>query len=158
VRAVGYPPCKDEDRDSFSCIKYGFDTDTSAVIDLGSFEYKPVPRVHPTSVDNLIEGNEIDGNYPRRSTQTFAVGSGALILDGDVGPNEEKIGEEKEEGDNNDMFGGGSCSATKPSCGAVYDSNESVELPPVAAVSIIIDENWGHEDYTCIYRVRIHGV
>ena len=40
MKAVGYPPCKQEDRDSIDCIKYGFDT--SEVVDLGSFEYKPL--------------------------------------------------------------------------------------------------------------------
>jgi hypothetical protein len=27
----------------------------------------------------------------------------------------------------------------------------------VKAVSFIVEENWGNADYTCLYRVRVHG-
>ncbi len=163
MRAVGYPPCKDEDEDSFDCIKYGFDT--SEHVELASFEYTPVPpplNVNSASFGDLSEDGMVgDENYPTRSTQTFAVGSGSLIANnGKEAAEEEEGGEKATGGEENDMFGG-SCSAAKPSCGAEvlddYDLSQSVEVPPVAAVSIIVDENWGHKYFTCIYRVRIHG-
>merc|ERR1712038_379025 len=149
VRAVGYPPCKDEDMESFDCIKYGFDTDASALIDLVSFEYKRVPRAES---DALGSDTDIGEKYPTRSTQTFAVGSGALIFNDDVGSKEENFNDEEDGENSENMFGGGSCSATKPSCGANYEASGPTEMPAVAAVSIVIDKNWGHEDYTCLYR------
>lgn len=51
---------------------------------------------------------------------------------------------------------------TIPSCGG--DGNTESTPPSVessrqtvAAVSFIIEENWGNDDYTCLYRVRVHG-
>jgi Sad1 / UNC-like C-terminal len=44
----------------------------------------------------------------------------------------------------------GACSAVKPSCGG---GGSEV----VAAVAVEVEENWGNEDYTCLYRFRVHG-
>ncbi|KAL7478565.1 hypothetical protein ACHAW6_004324 [Cyclotella cf. meneghiniana] len=52
-----------------------------------------------------------------------------------------------------------------PSCG-VDDSDSSASSLPspnkdtrhiIAAVSFIIVENWGNEEYTCLYRLQVHG-
>ena len=50
-----------------------------------------------------------------------------------------------------------------PSCGGEDTSSQSTnrsskqEPIVVKAVSFIIEENWGNADYTCLYRVRVHG-
>jgi Sad1 / UNC-like C-terminal len=53
----------------------------------------------------------------------------------------------------------GTCSPTKPSCGGVetFQNNEVQTSSSISAIQIEILSNWGREDYTCIYRVRIHG-
>lgn len=47
----------------------------------------------------------------------------------------------------------GSCSAVEAahSCGGGEGS------AVIAAVSVEIVENWGNKDYTCLYRIRVHG-
>ena len=60
--------------------------------------------------------------------------------------------------------GGGECKPNYddmeaiPSCGddSAPDSSSS-ERHVVAAVSFIIEENWGSPHYTCLYRVQVHG-
>jgi hypothetical protein len=44
----------------------------------------------------------------------------------------------------------GSCSVEAASCSAP-------PRIPVAGLVIKVFENWGNEDFTCLYRVRIHG-
>ena len=57
----------------------------------------------------------------------------------------------------------GSCAPPKepddvPSCGGdTSSSSDESERQVVSAVSFIIEENWGNNDYTCLYRVRVHG-
>ena len=29
---------------------------------------------------------------------------------------------------------------------------------PVSAVELRVSSNWGHPEYTCLYRFRVHGV
>ena len=63
--------------------------------------------------------------------------------------------------------GAGQCSFpsddddAEPSCGggdlSSSSSSSHVERHMVEAVSFIIEENWGNADYTCLYRVRVHG-
>jgi Sad1 / UNC-like C-terminal len=50
-------------------------------------------------------------------------------------------------------------SADAASCSAVTEScSGDVRAPLIAsAVSVEVAENWGNEEYTCLYRVRIHG-
>jgi SUN domain-containing protein 1/2 len=46
------------------------------------------------------------------------------------------------------------CAATSDSCSAppsVYGSEA------IAAIQVQIMDNWGNSDYTCLYRVRVHG-
>ena len=45
-----------------------------------------------------------------------------------------------------------SCSVTAESCQAPGKKNV-----PVAAVRLEITSNWGNEEYTCLYRFRVHG-
>lgn len=52
-----------------------------------------------------------------------------------------------EEFDDDSFESEGGCSATKPTCDA---STEMV------AISIIIEENWGNPDYTCLYRLMVN--
>ena len=50
---------------------------------------------------------------------------------------------------------------SEPSCGGDSDSDASSSSSKkrqiVEAVSFIIEENWGNSEYTCLYRVRVHG-
>lgn len=47
-----------------------------------------------------------------------------------------------------------SCSADKP--GTCIEGGGGISTV-VAAVGVGIVENWGNKDYTCLYRIRIHG-
>ena len=147
VRVIGYPPCADEDADALECIKLGFDP--LKPFDLGSFEYKPVP-----TIDDMYD-EFVDEPNPRRSTQTFVL-KPKLMKD-------DETSTEEESADDEDMFTGGSCTATKPSCGSDTglenndDDQTIVNAPVVASISFVIDENWGNDDFTCIYRIRVHG-
>ena len=42
-----------------------------------------------------------------------------------------------------------------PSCGDSEDN--TVENRPVQAITFVVDENSGHEDYTCLYRLQVFG-
>ena len=65
--------------------------------------------------------------------------------------------------------GGGECTASYddmeavPSCGddgsdpASSSTSSGDKRHTVAAVSFIIEDNWGNPDYTCLYRVQVHG-
>ena len=30
-------------------------------------------------------------------------------------------------------------------------------MQPLSMVEMRVHSNWGHKDYTCLYRVRVHG-
>ncbi|KAL3771284.1 hypothetical protein ACHAWO_005941 [Cyclotella atomus] len=63
--------------------------------------------------------------------------------------------------------GGGECKpnyedmTAVPDCGSDSQDNNipltKGERNIVAAVSFIIEENWGNPEYTCLYRVQVHG-
>lgn len=136
---IGYPLCDDDNKDTLDCIKLGFDKNRP--VDLGSFEYKQ----HKSSFgDNSVtESDSEDTNEHIRSTQTF-------ILQYQSDKNEDEMAE-------------GSCSETKPTCSSEDGDNHDViqndqyKSPIVAAVSFVVDDNWGNDAFTCIYRVRVHG-
>lgn len=44
-----------------------------------------------------------------------------------------------------------------PSKGGGGDDNGVDERHVVEAVSFVVEENWGNAEYTCLYRVRVHG-
>jgi Sad1 / UNC-like C-terminal len=53
---------------------------------------------------------------------------------------------------------GGSCSAPPESATEAGAASCVADIPKgSAAVELKIHNNWGNDDYTCIYRVRIHG-
>jgi hypothetical protein len=58
--------------------------------------------------------------------------------------------------------GAGSCSEEAPSCtvepeplGKLHVASPQDEA--VAGITVAILDNWGMEDYTCLYRFRVHG-
>mmetsp|Transcript_8049 Transcript_8049/g.12118 ORF Transcript_8049/g.12118 Transcript_8049/m.12118 type:complete len:209 (+) Transcript_8049:1-627(+) len=85
--------------------------------------------------------------------------------------------EEEEEDEMESMPAAGQCAPPKdedslPSCGddvaasAKVSSSSSSSLNKargirrrhvVEAVSFIVEENWGNSEFTCLYRVRVHG-
>ena len=97
---------------------------------------------HPThynsfeyKIDASLLGEEevSDGSIQVSSSQTFQLTPAAFMSEDD------------EEEDN---IGG--CSAVKPTCDGGPPSK-------IQAVTLVIDDNWGHPDYTSIYRIRING-
>lgn len=55
-----------------------------------------------------------------------------------------------------------SCSEEAPSCEAEPDPIGNIHVAPpkesyAAAVTVAIEDNWGKDEYTCLYRIRIHG-
>lgn len=48
-----------------------------------------------------------------------------------------------------DELGDRECAISSGSC--------ATNLTPVSAIRVDIESNWGNEDYTCIYRFRVHG-
>jgi SUN domain-containing protein 1/2 len=55
-----------------------------------------------------------------------------------------------------------SCAQEAPSCEANPDPLGSMYVSPqkdsfAAAITVAIENNWGKNDYTCLYRFRIHG-
>lgn len=60
---------------------------------------------------------------------------------------------EQEDDENSDTeVAQGSCSATAATCGAPGSDTSTIR-----AITVSISNNWGWEDYTCLYRVRVHG-
>jgi Sad1 / UNC-like C-terminal len=47
-----------------------------------------------------------------------------------------------------------SCAVNSASCSALPFPPGSITI---AAVKMMVADNWGHPDYTCLYRVRVHG-
>jgi SUN domain-containing protein 1/2 len=55
-----------------------------------------------------------------------------------------------------------SCSEEMPSCEAEPDPIGKMHVAPpqnehAAAITVAIEDNWGKDDYTCLYRFRVHG-
>ena len=55
-----------------------------------------------------------------------------------------------------------SCSEEAPSCEAEPDPIGKMHVSPAkdsfaAAITVAIEDNWGKNDYTCLYRFRVHG-
>lgn len=60
----------------------------------------------------------------------------------------------------------GSCSENTGTCGSLDDPDGHISYSPpvdssvdeaVSAIRLEITDNWGNEDFTCVYRFRIHG-
>ncbi|KAL7492623.1 hypothetical protein ACHAWT_003292 [Skeletonema menzelii] len=172
VRVIGFPPCHDNDgshaeADDEECDKLGFDI--SQPIELGSFEYHPVTgsgNGDDYGRGDVDETSTSKSDRRRRSVQTFAVKGGKVRDsgteenggDGDIPSiNEPELEVEDYE------IPAGSCVPPKepddvPSCGGdTTSSSHQSERQVVSAVSFIIEENWGNNEYTCLYRVRVHG-
>ena len=173
-RVVGFPPCDLDDynhghdnmidvEEKSGCVKLGFDINRP--IDLGSFEYYPV-RVSGREDDyggGAGSNEKSKSDRRRRSIQTFAVKGGKVK---ELGEKEEKSDNRStnliaEELEGEEEIPAGSCAPPKeldeiPSCGEAHSSAQS-ERQLVSAVSFIIEENWGNNEYTCLYRVRVHG-
>ena len=82
------------------------------------------------------------------------------------------IDDDDNDDENSEIVSPGQCTPPKdedslPSCGDNNNdishkkesgrSNNSNRRRIVKAVSFIVEENWGNADYTCLYRVRVHG-
>ena len=187
VRVVGFPPCSttdggyDEttaDEQSEECAARGFDF--SDPIDLGSFEYQ---RITVTGREDDYGGGDdedeediglvVDASKRRRSVQTFAVKGGTWKPTSLLDNNDASLGTgEKVEEDapiipepeEEEPLPFGQCAPPKdeesePSCGGDPSSATTHSAPRqiVEAVTFIVEENWGNSEYTCLYRVRVHG-
>jgi hypothetical protein len=136
LRMVGYPPCHGEDND---CLDLqGFDV--SKPMNLGSFEYKIESSVIDDNDDEFLD--EVY-EEPQSSVQTFVLSSPEQIKDDD-----------DEEENYVSSSSSSACSAVKSTCGG---EDPEMESTSVVAVTLYIDENWGYEDFTCLYQVEVHG-
>ncbi len=130
--------------------------------------WKPSSLLNDDSTDyksEMIE--EYDSRDPRQCSEDSA-SCEALLEENEL---DELVLEEDE------SLPVGQCAPPKdvdsvPSCGADTSSTLSTtskkrrggssttsarQRQVVEAVSFIIEENWGNRDYTCLYRVRVHG-
>ena len=127
MKIIGYPPCSDDD--SSNCAAIGFDINNP--IDIAEIRYE-VDGPSIQSFDSYYT-KAIDSMPPPLppATTTF-------------NDDDDDDDEEVEEVDS------GSCSVQTASCSG----------PPrisVAAVTMKVLENWGNPDFTCLYRLRLHG-
>jgi len=161
IRVVGYPPCehKNDSRYNKECKLMGFDVEKA--YDLVSFEYKSIyesklqndPFTYDLENDDkLVE----EPSTVTRSIQTFNIpitnqeNDDQLNSTPDCGSSEST----------SSMMpsGGGSCTA--PPLDALDDESDmniEVNNNLVAGLSFIVNSNWGNPDFTCIYRLRLHG-
>jgi hypothetical protein len=138
------------------------------------------------SINGDEKGGENDTPFPggrRRSIQTFAVKGGrweppSLLVDDGASSDDDIAIEVVEENTPMmivDAVAPGQCAPPKdedspPSCGGDATDNSASKASSygggggggdrrkiVAAVSFIVEENWGEAEYTCLYRVRVHG-
>lgn len=112
---------------------------TSAPKDFRIVAYPPcIEHCHGLSFDVNDPFDLAQGTFERDGTtvQTFATQN----LDPPVLGREHTMDE-------------GSCSAAAATTCGVPDSHQGL----VAAVQVQILSNWGNEDYTCLYRIRVHG-
>jgi len=144
VRVFGYPPCwvkKEED----SSVK------KSDYLDEDDDEEQYVRGICDDGLDFDLESpivlHDIEYDLDGPSIQTFHI----------------PLPPEEEEGD------GASCSEETKSCGGddplggnnhiLYSSSDRTDTinEGVTAIRVEVTDNWGNEDYTCIYRFRVHG-
>jgi len=141
VTLIGYPPCTNSDDDD--CEILGFDVTKPR--NLGEFEYKRSTL-----------------NVQHELAQTFLVGDVTgtkMALDIDDGM--EEMLELESEGfhllDNPEPVVVG-CSRT--SCAPPTKDENSTKKDTVKsfkAVTLVVNDNWGNDDYTCIYRLHVGG-
>jgi SUN domain-containing protein 1/2 len=140
VKVVGYPPCDDDD-DDVDCKSLGFDM--SDPIDVAQFVF---------DVESGEGVQTFESNYAKALNSLpkldMQLGGGH---DDDVDGGTEGHGQQRTDAFRVD-HGPGSCSSASEAT--------SCSSPPrvrVAGLTIHVLDNWGHPDFTCLYRVRIHG-
>jgi hypothetical protein len=121
------------------------------------YGYPASAKKHPTGTKNALlfdpsqtpewladlEYNIDANSHHGNNVQTFSI-----LDDGD----EEEIKHEDDEEDELDEEKDG-----KSSVGTCHSPKSCRNGAPIIAVRIEILENWGHPDYTCFYRFRVHG-
>lgn len=152
ITLIGYPSC-DEEMDSDDveddCLLYGFDT--SRPIDLGSFEYQLVslPKKNgkkPTGTIGL-------------SRQTFDITSSSNPL---LGLDDDDETDEVPQGSCTSMTSCGSpllfddVDADDQQLGSSLDDDDDDDKK-IVALKMVIDDNYGNPDFTCLYNVQLHG-
>lgn len=143
IRLVGYPPCESDDSSCEELI--GFDV--ASPVNLGSFEYKIDTSIFDDyNFQTDLYGEDDIYEQPRSSVQSFTI-SAIEELTNDKNHDDD---------DDDELFSShmGGCSAVKPNCGG--DDPKLTEIP-IAAITLFIDENWGHTDYTCLYQIQLQG-
>lgn len=126
----GYAPCPTDA--SASCLGLGFDESTAKLL---------------TEIVYDIENK--DGNVQSFDIPTRLIASGGnnTVSNGNKDISSAHLHTDEE--DDNE----GSCSTVK-----AESSFGSGGLTHVAAITVEIADNWGNSDYTCLYRISVHGV
>lgn len=151
MRVIGYPACEEEDVECREQI--GFDVEHP--IYMNSFEYKIDASLlleHDGGGDLVENYKDEEGNVlPTSSSQTFQLSPVNLS------PDDEDYNEEEEEEENTDTKEEiATCDADGATCQR-EDKQTTENLPKlIAALTLTIDVNWGHPNYTCLYRVRVN--
>ncbi|KAL9184948.1 hypothetical protein ACHAXT_002725 [Thalassiosira profunda] len=187
VRVVGFPPCPENGADEDECGMRGFDIAKPIDLGSFEYHRITVTGREDDygggDEDEDVERWALQGGR-RRSIQTFAVKGGKLkpssLLEKETPRGDDADGNTQctlddlscgavpEEKEPEPEIEPGQCAPPKdedsvPSCGedapttpSKPSSEGSGARKAIEAVSFIVEENWGGE-YTCLYRVRVHG-
>jgi hypothetical protein len=139
MRVIGYPPCEEEDVECQEQI--GFDAEHA--IYMNSFEYKiDALQLEDGEVE---DGNNINNVSSINSSQTFPLSPVHLLPDDD---------DDDDAAAKENMA---TCDAIDATCrGEENQTNNENSSKLIAALTLTIDVNWGHPNYTCLYRVRVN--
>ena len=105
----------------------------------------------------------MDGEYVwgKGVAQFYPIGGDTDVENANKDENEE---EEEESKEDESFMPSGSCSMPPedeedfvPSCGGSGDDDMKEDSRPIQAITLVIDENSGNEDYTCLYRLQVFG-
>lgn len=130
IKVIGYPPCSSSSDDA---------EEEENDLDCQSLGFDAKDPIEIASFTYDLDGNMVQtfDTYYGQAMKELAT-TKTDIVDGDSNSN------------NDDTADPASCSAEAAACTA----------PPkqsVVGVSFKVYENWGNPEFTCLYRVRIHG-
>lgn len=130
MRVIGYPSCDSNDTECRDLT--GFNADRP--IYFNSFEYK-------IDTSLLKEDEFTEDEIPINSSQTFKLSPVSLLPDDDDDESEQVVA---------------ACDAVSTTCDDAGHQGIDAAHEYIEALTLTVDVNWGHPDYTCLYRVRVN--